>query len=35
MHREVARAGIATACPGDHMVGHVTALRTRLGMRGL
>lgn len=34
MHREVARAGHETVCPGDHMVGHVTALRTRLGMRG-
>lgn len=34
MHREVSRSGEATVCPGDHMVGHVTALRTRLGMRG-
>lgn len=34
MHREVARSGTPTVCPGDHMVGHVTAMRTRLGMRG-
>lgn len=34
MHREVVRAGDETVCPGDHMAGHVTAMRTRLGMRG-
>jgi hypothetical protein len=34
MHREVERAGDDTVCPGDHMAGHVTAMRTRLGMRG-
>jgi hypothetical protein len=34
MHREVTRSGTPTVCPGDHMAGHVTAMRTRLGMRG-
>lgn len=35
MHREVSRSGNVTVCPGDHMVGHVQALRSRLGLRGL
>lgn len=34
MHREVSRAGEETVCPGDHMAGHVAAMRARLGMRG-
>lgn len=31
MHRDVERGGTPTVCPGDQMVPHVQALRTKLG----
>lgn len=34
MHREVPRSGKPTVCPGDHMVPHVKALRTKLKIAG-
>lgn len=34
LHREVARQGTPTVCPGDHMAEHVTRLRKKLKLRG-
>jgi N-acetyl-anhydromuramyl-L-alanine amidase AmpD len=34
MHREIARSGKATVCPGSHMVPHIVGLRKKLGMLG-
>lgn len=34
MHREVARKGAATVCPGDHIVPKIVSLRKKLNMKG-